>query len=336
LLNCWVTGQTVDWGQAAIYAGAGAAAGALAGFTFGASLALMNGASLGAALVGTTTANASMGTVVAAGGISGAVGGATGSYLQQGGVNAYSGKGWGVDWRQVGVDTAAGAIGGVVTAGLLHGSPVSFSTSVQSGVGGGFAAGMFGGGASAWLRGEDIVRGAGLGALQGTVLGGAGGALGYGYYRGAESLQALRQTRATWKAPSWWVLPEEGTWTGPRGHSDFIPNNPEALGVPPGTRIPFRRGFIDLSAWAQDEFHVSGMKGTRADFPLIHQKLAGRLGLPNQTAAKAWLQQQGLSPHHAGGDLIQLVPRKLHGIDHMGGSWQLRNLWWGARNEAQD
>ena len=132
------------------------------------------------------------------------------------------------------------------------------------------------------------------------------------------------------------ALPKDGTWSGARGHSDFIPDNPEVYGVSPGTRIPFRRGWIELVCVGQDEFPVSGMNGTVADFPLIHQKLAALRGLPNQTAARAWLKQQNLSPHHAGGDLIQLVPRKLHGIDHMGGSWQLRNLWWGARNEAED
>jgi len=51
------------------------------------------------------------------------------------------------------------------------------------------------------------VRGAGLGALQGTVLGGAGGALGYGYYRGAEFIglidagaQSQSRESPTWRA----------------------------------------------------------------------------------------------------------------------------------------
>jgi hypothetical protein len=137
---------------------------------------------------------AGIGTVVAAGGVSGMAGGLTGSLIQQAGLSAAHTGRVSVNPWQVGIDTVAGGLGGMVTAGLLHGSPITFSTSIQAGVGGGFVAGGFGGGAGAWLRGEDIVRGAGLGSLQGALLGGAGGALGYGCYRGAEAMGYLSAT----------------------------------------------------------------------------------------------------------------------------------------------
>jgi hypothetical protein len=49
------------------------------------------------------------------------------------------------------------------------------------------------------------------------------------------------------------------------------------------------------------------------------------------------LVQHRVSPHHAGGDLIQLVPEPLHrGVRHMGRAWQLRNPYWRTPNEAND
>jgi hypothetical protein len=132
---------------------------------------------------------------------------------------------------------------------------------------------------------------------------------------------------STWTRPPGWRLPHNGTWSGVVGHSDFTPSNPAALGVPPGTKIPFRNGYPDFSQWQRgNPLNVHGLNGNHAhDMPLIHQEVARLQGLPTQTAGEAWLRQQGLTPHHAGGNTVQLIPRDLHGgVRHMGGARELR------------
>jgi hypothetical protein len=67
------------------------------------------------------------------------------------------------------------------------------------------------------------------------------------------------------------------------------------------------------------------LNGTRSDFSLVHQELADRLGLPNKTAAEAWLKDRGLTAHHASPTTIQLVPSKLHNnVPHTGSAADLR------------
>jgi RHS repeat-associated protein len=131
----------------------------------------------------------------------------------------------------------------------------------------------------------------------------------------------------TWTRPPGWRLPRNGTWSGTPGHSEFIPTNPAELGLAPGTWIPFRNGYPDFSAWSRGSLQVPGLNGSHAhDMPLIYEAVARQQGLPNPTAAQNWLFEQGLTPHHAGGDAVQLIPRQLHGnVRHMGGAWELRN-----------
>lgn len=45
-----------------------------------------------------------------------------------------------------------------------------------------------GGAGNAWLGGQNILVGAGMGMLQGTLYGGLGGAMGFGYYKAIESM----------------------------------------------------------------------------------------------------------------------------------------------------
>jgi len=127
--------------------------------------------------------------------------------------------------------------------------------------------------------------------------------------------------------PKGWRLPKNGTWSGEKGHSDFTPRNPKALGINPGDKIPFRNGMPDFSAWSQRNLRVPGMTGVHeTDMPLIHDHLARQMGLANQTAAKTWLSKQKLTPHHAGGSKVILVPMALHdGVRHMGGASELRS-----------
>ena len=136
-----------------------------------------------------------------------------------------------------------------------------------------------------------------------------------------------------WTKPKGWRLPKKGKWEGTPGNSDFIPDDPGALGLASGDKIPFRQGYADFSQWATESFEVAGMTGIHTDdMKLIHQKLArdrGWLkanGEPNANQAKKWLSEQGLTPHHVGGDGVELVPTRLHGnVRHTGGAFELRN-----------
>jgi hypothetical protein len=60
--------------------------------------------------------------------------------------------------------------------------------------------------------------------------------------------------QGNWVEPPGWRLPENGVWTGVPGHSDFIPDNPTALGIDWGEAIPFRGGRVNFSRWAEYEF----------------------------------------------------------------------------------
>jgi hypothetical protein len=132
---------------------------------------------------------------------------------------------------------------------------------------------------------------------------------------------------ANWTRPPGWRLPKNGTWSGTPGHSDFIPNNPQALGLPAGTRVPFLNGYADFSQWSKASLKVPGLNGLHAhDMPLVYEQLAQQEGLANPTVARNWLAEQGLTPHHAGGNTVQLIPTDLHGgVRHIGGAWELRN-----------
>lgn len=127
--------------------------------------------------------------------------------------------------------------------------------------------------------------------------------------------------------PKGWRLPKNGTWTGAPGHSDFIPSNHDVLGIPEGSKIPFIKGSPDFSAQSVDIIDVPGMTGVHdTDMPLIHKAVADKYNLANQTAGKEWLSERELTPHHARGTSVQVVPTKLHGgVRHTGGASDLRN-----------
>jgi RHS repeat-associated protein len=126
--------------------------------------------------------------------------------------------------------------------------------------------------------------------------------------------------------PKGWRLPKNGTWSGAPGHSNFIPNNPADLGLKDGDTIPFVKGSPDFEPYSVGNLDVPGMTGEhRTDMPLIHQAVADEKNLKNQTAGRNWLSEEGLTPHHAGGSKVQLVPTKLHdGVRHTGGASDLR------------
>lgn len=127
--------------------------------------------------------------------------------------------------------------------------------------------------------------------------------------------------------PKGWRLPKNGTWEGEAGHSNFIPTDPESLGLKPGDKIPFVGGMPDFSQYATETIDVPGMTGVHdTDMPLIHRTYAEAHELANQTAGRTALSNAGLTPHHAGGSTVHIVPTQLHAnVRHNGGAAELRN-----------
>jgi hypothetical protein len=138
------------------------------------------------------------------------------------------------------------------------------------------------------------------------------------------------QPPGNWVEPPGWRLPENGVWTGVPGHSDFIPDNPTALGISLGEAIPFRGGRVDFSRWAEYEFiSQQVLTGDRNIEPnAMHQGTAryfNEIGLTHPeggvwtgTYVKAWASRNELAFHHAGDDVVQLVPYSLHGARRRG------------------
>lgn len=127
--------------------------------------------------------------------------------------------------------------------------------------------------------------------------------------------------------PKGWRLPKNGTWEGEAGHSNFIPTDPESLGLKAGDKIPFVGGMPDFSQYATETLDVPGMTGVHdTDMPMIHRAYAEANDLPNQTAGRTALSSAGSTPHHAGGAVVHIVPTQLHAnVRHNGGAAELRS-----------
>lgn len=140
----------------------------------------------------------------------------------------------------------------------------------------------------------------------------------------------------TYKVPPGTRLPSSayGEFLGVRGNSAFRLNDETAdlLGLAQGTSVNFKKGRVDFSPFSQRNLRVKNLTGDHSvDIPLIHEHLAQRLkllksdGSPNAAAAERYLSQRNLSPHHAGGSLVQLIDTQLHRtIRHTGGAYDLR------------
>ena len=126
--------------------------------------------------------------------------------------------------------------------------------------------------------------------------------------------------------PTGWILPQNGTWSGVPGHSNFIPANPKALGLQTIDVIPFKNGMPDFSKWSQGNYTVPKMTGNHDfDMPEIRRTIKKVDKHKSANAVKRMLIKKGLTPHHSGGKLVQLIPKKLHGgVRHMGGASELR------------
>ncbi|MFC1852521.1 RHS repeat-associated core domain-containing protein [candidate division CSSED10-310 bacterium] len=132
-------------------------------------------------------------------------------------------------------------------------------------------------------------------------------------------------TKSNWKRPKGWRLPKNGTWTGVKGDSYFIPQNPTILGLNTGEGIPFKKGLADFRKWSKN-LRIPGLTGFHGpDRTTVLNTLAKR---KKTTAAKIeeWLQEKDLIIHHFKGSQIQLVPGRLHrGLRHHGWAAVMRS-----------
>lgn len=67
------------------------------------------------------------------------------------------------------------------------------------------------------------------------------------------------------------------------------------------------------------------LNGTDADFKEAYKYIQQQKGLTSPTAAKNYLREMNLTPHHFDNNTIQLIPTPLHSnIPHIGSASDLR------------
>lgn len=134
-----------------------------------------------------------------------------------------------------------------------------------------------------------------------------------------------------WTPPKHWNGPvNHGRWEGAPGNSGWIDDRPEVreiVGTNAATGeanpIPFKEGQVDFGKWKQGEVTVPELTGKHeTDMPMIRRAVAQQQKLPlhrgeaSAAAGHRWLQERGLRPHHAGGNVVQYIPAKLHKVQH--------------------
>lgn len=134
------------------------------------------------------------------------------------------------------------------------------------------------------------------------------------------------------------VLPKHGFWTGPEGHSRFVPDDPTpfAPSLKPGEYVAYESGRPHFERWAWEGKTFTAQErlhGTDAiDGPIFRKTLAEEWGI-SASEAQIRLEQLGRSPHHSGGDTFQLIPWEIHGnrnqkipgFSHRGGAYDRRS-----------
>ena len=128
--------------------------------------------------------------------------------------------------------------------------------------------------------------------------------------------------------PSRTRLPRtKGRWDGEPGNGKWYSDKPEVIEATGGKPIPFKNGRPDFSEFSKGriKFKPGELKGTNKDFDLVYEKVKNVKGLSSRNAAKQYLKQKGLTPHHVDGSTIELVPTKIHGnVPHIGSASDLR------------
>ncbi|WP_208349846.1 HNH endonuclease [Pseudaestuariivita rosea] len=93
--------------------------------------------------------------------------------------------------------------------------------------------------------------------------------------------------------------------------------------------MPFENGRPDFSRWSKGEleFEPGVLDGSSQDFTRVYEQVKNAKGLPSNDAARQYLRDIGLTPHHHSDTLIQLIPTKLHGnVPHIGSASDMRSV----------
>ncbi|WP_227272594.1 HNH endonuclease [Roseobacter weihaiensis] len=118
-----------------------------------------------------------------------------------------------------------------------------------------------------------------------------------------------------------------GRWEGEPGNGTWYPDNPDAKSVLGDEGVPFKNGRPDFSQWSKGEleFEPNVLDGSDTDFTRVYEQVRQAGNLPSNNAAKEYLKQVGLTPHHHSDTVIQLIPTKLHkNIPHIGSASDMR------------
>jgi hypothetical protein len=118
-----------------------------------------------------------------------------------------------------------------------------------------------------------------------------------------------------------------GKWDGEPGNGFWHSNIDEVNEITGGKPIEFVNGRPVFTPWAkgQVKFKLGQLDGSKADFDAVYEYVANQKGLSSLNAAKNYLKEAGLTPHHLDNVTIQFVPTKLHGnIPHIGSASDLR------------
>ncbi|WP_421849472.1 RHS repeat domain-containing protein [Marinomonas sp.] len=119
----------------------------------------------------------------------------------------------------------------------------------------------------------------------------------------------------------------KGRWDVQPGNSFWHSDINEVNEITGGKPIEFVNGRPVFTPWAkgQVKFQPGQLDGSKADFDAVYKYVANQKGLSSPNAAKNYLKEVGLTPHHLDKVTIQFVPTKLHGnIPHIGSASDLR------------
>ena len=130
-------------------------------------------------------------------------------------------------------------------------------------------------------------------------------------------------------------LPRQGTgrWTNPArpGNSGWISNKPTVIAETGGKPVQFRENYAKFTPFAREKYNFKDLTGNNNhDFAKAYKAIAEKHGMPNPSAAKTWLADNGLMlEHNPNGVTLEVLRANLHnsgpGITHAGGASNLRN-----------
>lgn len=172
-----------------------------------------------------------------------------------------------------------------------------------------------------------------LGADDDTATKGAffGADVGNLFLAAGAGLQAPRTSG--WRAPVGSRLPRrDGYWSGMRGDSEWNSAYSEVNERTGGRGVLYRSGRVDLSPYSAADYRFEDLTGGSYDPVRADARLAEQMGFESAEAAKVWRDENGLIWHHVeDGKTLQLVPKELNDLPHVGGSSILR----GGRNGSR-